>query len=69
MYATPPRFVGMFTPSSCNRMKLSDLRLVCANCHRMVHRAQPWLATTAVSEMVTGQRPLPDSREDGFTVN
>ena len=22
--------------------KLSDLALVCANCHRMLHRGQPW---------------------------
>jgi 5-methylcytosine-specific restriction enzyme A len=26
------------------RTKLSDLALVCANCHRMIHRLRPWLS-------------------------
>ena len=26
------------------RTKLSDLALVCANCHRMIHRSRPWLS-------------------------
>lgn len=25
------------------KTKLSDLRILCANCHRMIHRAKPWL--------------------------
>ncbi|MGW6377059.1 HNH endonuclease [Rhodococcus sp. NPDC055112] len=29
--------------SGATRTKLSDLILLCANCHRMVHRASPWL--------------------------
>ena len=27
-----------------SRTKLSDLALICANCHRMVHSARPWLS-------------------------
>ena len=26
------------------KTKLSDLKLVCSNCHRMIHRRQPWLS-------------------------
>ena len=26
------------------RTKLADLALVCANCHRMLHRKRPWLS-------------------------
>ena len=26
------------------RLRMSDLRLLCSNCHRMVHRRQPWLS-------------------------
>jgi len=26
------------------RTKLSDLALMCANCHRMIHRSRPWLS-------------------------
>lgn len=29
--------------SGATRTKLSDLVLLCANCHRMIHRASPWL--------------------------
>ena len=25
------------------KTKLSDLRIVCSNCHRMIHRSKPWL--------------------------
>jgi 5-methylcytosine-specific restriction protein A len=24
------------------KTKLSDLSILCANCHRMIHRARPW---------------------------
>jgi putative restriction endonuclease len=24
--------------------RLEDLALLCANCHRMIHRASPWLS-------------------------
>ncbi len=27
-----------------DKTKLSDLALVCANCHRMIHRRRPWLS-------------------------
>lgn len=26
------------------KTKLSDLSIICANCHRMIHRAKPWLS-------------------------
>ncbi|MBT3031446.1 MAG: HNH endonuclease [Candidatus Thiodiazotropha sp. (ex Lucina pensylvanica)] len=26
------------------KTKLSDLAVVCSNCHRMLHRAKPWLS-------------------------
>ena len=26
------------------KTKLSDLSIICANCHRMIHRARPWLS-------------------------
>ena len=30
-------------------VKLGDFRLLCANCHRMVHRQQPWLTPAQLS--------------------
>ncbi|WP_426167866.1 HNH endonuclease [Sandarakinorhabdus sp. DWP1-3-1] len=35
--------------------KVEDLALLCANCHRMVHSAKPWLTLAALSEIVRGK--------------
>lgn len=32
--------------------KISDLALVCANCHRMLHRKRPWLTIEQLKEIV-----------------
>jgi 5-methylcytosine-specific restriction enzyme A len=32
--------------------KLSDLILICANCHRMIHRKNPWLKPEQLRELV-----------------
>ncbi len=32
--------------------KLDDLALLCANCHRMIHRRHPWLTVEALTELV-----------------
>lgn len=37
------------------KTKLSDLAIVCANCHRMLHRARPWLS---VNDLKNALRPL-----------
>jgi 5-methylcytosine-specific restriction protein A len=37
-HTTPLEMLGDGTPT-----KLSDLALVCANCHRMIHSRRPWL--------------------------
>lgn len=34
--------------------RLSDLRIVCANCHRIIHRARPWLTIAQVREILKG---------------
>lgn len=34
------------------KLRLSDLRLLCSNCHRMVHRRQPWLSVEEVQELI-----------------
>lgn len=34
------------------KTKLSDLRIVCANCHRMIHRARPWKTVAEISALV-----------------
>ena len=33
------------------RTKLTDLALLCSNCHRMVHAARPWLTLEQVREL------------------
>jgi len=35
-----------------NRTHINDLALVCANCHRMIHRAKPWLAIEELKSLL-----------------
>ncbi|MBB4948418.1 5-methylcytosine-specific restriction protein A [Kitasatospora gansuensis] len=39
------------------RTKLSDLALICANCHRMVHRRAPWPTPQELRALMARQRP------------
>jgi 5-methylcytosine-specific restriction protein A len=34
------------------KTKLSELHIVCANCHRMIHRTRPWLALGELTEQL-----------------
>ena len=36
-----------------SRTRLSDLALVCANCHRMIHRRSPWLTVEELRLLVS----------------
>jgi 5-methylcytosine-specific restriction protein A len=36
-----------------HKTKPKDLALVCANCHRMLHRRRPWLAIDALLQLIT----------------
>lgn len=38
--------------SVSRRTRLRDLAIVCANCHRMIHRARPWLTVRQIRDMV-----------------
>jgi len=38
------------------KTKLSDLALVCANCHRMLHRRRPWLTVEALHHITASRR-------------
>ncbi|MFD7645598.1 HNH endonuclease [Kitasatospora sp. NPDC059795] len=38
------------------RTKLSDLALICSNCHRMVHRRAPWPTPDELRAIVTGHQ-------------
>ena len=35
------------------KTKLSDLALVCSNCHRMIHRKRPWLTTDGLKSRIS----------------
>lgn len=39
------------------RTKVSDLALLCSNCHRMVHRQRPWLSMKDLSSILSVVRP------------
>ncbi|MED1471790.1 HNH endonuclease [Bacillus salipaludis] len=36
--------------------KVEDIVLVCANCHRMLHRKRPWLSTSELKQLLHIQR-------------
>lgn len=38
------------------RTSLSDLSLVCSNCHRMIHRFRPWLTIKQLKESIAANR-------------
>jgi predicted HNH restriction endonuclease len=39
--------------------RLSDVVLVCSNCHRMIHRKRPWLTLASLAGLIdaTARRP------------
>ena len=40
--------------------KLKDLAIVCANCHRMLHRGEPWKTITRLKDIVSANKnPMP----------
>jgi 5-methylcytosine-specific restriction protein A len=45
--------------------RLDDLALLCANCHRMIHRARPWLTPDALQAMMTISTPVRPSGRVG----
>lgn len=34
------------------KTKISDLRILCANCHRMIHRSKPWLSVDELKRLI-----------------
>jgi 5-methylcytosine-specific restriction protein A len=42
--------VQSLTPG--HRTRLSDLALLCSNCHRMIHRSQPWLSIDELRALI-----------------
>jgi 5-methylcytosine-specific restriction enzyme A len=38
------------------KTRLSDLHLLCANCHRMVHAKRPWLTLEQLKECISGEK-------------
>jgi 5-methylcytosine-specific restriction protein A len=39
------------------KTKLSDLRIVCANCHRMLHRGKPWPSIEKLRAIISQEKP------------
>jgi 5-methylcytosine-specific restriction protein A len=48
-HATP---ISQLAPGA--KTKVADLRLLCSNCHRMVHIRRPWLAVEELSKLLNG---------------
>ena len=46
-----------------SRTRLADLRLLCSNCHRIVHRRSPWLTMDELTELLKSQQGPADAAE------
>lgn len=44
------------TLGSGHKTKLDDLAVVCANCHRMIHRRKPWLSIKELNAIIGIQK-------------
>ena len=33
--------------------RIEDMKMVCSNCHRMLHRGEKWLTIAELSDLVT----------------
>lgn len=44
--------------------RVQDLALVCANCHRMLHRRRPWLGMDALAGIIAQRRGPPSTGRD-----
>jgi 5-methylcytosine-specific restriction enzyme A len=41
--------------AATSKTKVSDLAMLCANCHRMVHRKRPWVAVDSLSTIIAAK--------------
>ena len=51
---TPPKFAPVKSVSDYDKptkTSISDLVLICSNCHRMIHRKKPWLSIDELKEL------------------
>lgn len=55
-YAECHHTLPLSTLKGQSKTKLSDLAIVCANCHRMLHRSNHWLSIAELKEIVVGTR-------------
>jgi HNH endonuclease len=39
------------------KTKVSELSLICSNCHRMIHRRRPWLSVAKLRELIRKRAP------------
>jgi 5-methylcytosine-specific restriction protein A len=54
----------LHTLSEGSITRAEDLALLCANCHRMIHRARPWLSMEELKELVMGDKGRPPKAAD-----
>lgn len=39
--------------ASSAKTKISDIRMVCSNCHRMLHRRRPWVSVDQLKQLIS----------------
>lgn len=50
--------INPLSDSGKTNTKLSDLIIICANCHKMIHRRKPWLSPQELKKIVEDQKNI-----------
>jgi len=53
--------VPISDPRGSRRTKLSELAIICPNCHRIIHKRRPWLRVEALRVVLSERGKLPPS--------
>ena len=56
-FAEVHHLVPLHTRERPGPTRQKDLAIVCANCHRMIHRARPWLTMQGLRDLIANVRP------------
>lgn len=55
--------IPLSSMKSVRKTKLSELAIVCANCHRMLHNSHEWLSIEELKTIINSNRSQPDDTQ------
>ena len=55
-YAEVHHNIPISDPGFTGKTRLSDLSVLCSNCHRMIHRKNPWISVAELKNIINQQK-------------